>query len=228
MTSSLPGSPRGSSRLPRICALRRRNGVEELVSTWVGFEDDEPRTENGEPRPTGRSRNTSGPTTWPNPATSCNTAYLPMVGPDKKNLRPDPARERVDSRDHPQPRGHAADRGVLQSRHRRGAMGVATSWITDRREGPKLRKVIDTPGDPFRDYLAGPLGKRLFELLDSAAKDKREIYAALYELDDEQLEAALDKIGSAHTSCLPTAASRKKGRTRTVTSGAAARGDRST
>src|SRR5262249_44674242 len=59
----------------------------------------------------------------------------------------------------------------------------------------ELRKVIEMPGDPFRTYLYGPLGARLFELLDAVAKDKRELFAALYELDDEQLETALEKCG---------------------------------
>ncbi len=54
--------------------------------------------------------------------------------------------------------------------------------------------MINAPDDPFRNYLAGSLGAKLFELLASAAQEKREIYAALYELDDEQLEAALEKF----------------------------------
>jgi hypothetical protein len=49
----------------------------------------------------------------------------------------------------------------------------------------KLQKVIETPDDPFRNYLTGQLGARLFALLDNVAKDNREIYAALYEPDDE-------------------------------------------
>jgi hypothetical protein len=39
------------------------------------------------------------------------------------------------------------------------------------------------------------LGARLFELLDTAAHDGRESTTTLYELDDEQLESALEKFG---------------------------------
>ena len=75
----------------------------------------------------------------------------------------------------------------------------------------KLRKIIETPGDPFRDFLAGPLGARLFKLLAEAAKKKREVYAALYELDDEQLEAALEKLGGRAHVVLANGSVEKKG-----------------
>jgi phosphatidylserine/phosphatidylglycerophosphate/cardiolipin synthase-like enzyme len=65
--------------------------------------------------------------------------------------------------------------------------------------------------DPFRNYLTGPLGARLFALLDDVAKDKREIYAALYELEDEQLEAALEKIGERADVVLANGSVKKKG-----------------
>jgi phosphatidylserine/phosphatidylglycerophosphate/cardiolipin synthase-like enzyme len=74
-----------------------------------------------------------------------------------------------------------------------------------------LRKVINTAGDSFREYLAGPLGARLFEILNKAAKDKSDIYAALYELDDEQLEAALEKIGKRAHVVLANGSVKKKG-----------------
>jgi hypothetical protein len=44
------------------------------------------------------------------------------------------------------------------------------------------------------------LGARLFELLDTAAHDGRESTTTLYELDDEQLESALEKFGKMRTS----------------------------
>src|SRR5262249_5766010 len=79
---------------------------------------------------------------------------------------------------------------------------VAAQWVSRRlgitaqsSQVRKLRAVISTPGDRFRSYLAGPLGERLFELMAFAAREKREICAALYELDDPQLEAALVKLG---------------------------------
>ena len=71
--------------------LRRRNGVEETVSTWVGFEDDEAKE--GERRAS---------TNWPiqkyqwtdymaNPGDTLQYRVVPMVGPDKANLQADAA-----------------------------------------------------------------------------------------------------------------------------------------
>lgn len=177
--------------------LRRRNGLEEVVSTWVGFVDDE--HEEGERRAS---------TTWPiqkyqwtdymaNPGDTLQYRVLPMVGPDKRNLRPDAptAGEWTDE--------IALTHEVspkIETYFNRGI--VAAQWVSRRLDitdqdlkTTTLRKVISTPGDPFRDYLAGPLGARLFELLEAAANGEREIYAALYELDDEQLEAALERFG---------------------------------
>src|SRR6185437_10317806 len=69
--------------------LRRRNGVEEVVSTWVGFE--------GQAAADGERR---ASTNWPiqkyqwtdylaNPGDRVQYRVLPMVGPDKSNLHPD-------------------------------------------------------------------------------------------------------------------------------------------
>ena len=72
--------------------IRRRNGVEVPVKTWVGFEDDE--WEEGERRSS---------TDWPiqkyqwtdymaAPGDTLQYRVVPMVGPDKKNLQADEAR----------------------------------------------------------------------------------------------------------------------------------------
>lgn len=177
--------------------MRRRNGVEEVVSTWVGFAGD-PHTE-GERRAS---------TDWPiqkyqwtdymaNPGDTVQYRVLPMVGPDRHNLVPDPQ--------------HASDWTTriliahqvskrIEAYFNRGI--VASQWVSRRlgitaanAQTTKLRTIIATPGDPFRNFLAGPLGDRLFALLASAAREKRDVYAALYELDDEQLESALEACG---------------------------------
>ena len=193
--------------------LRRRNGIEEVVSTWVGFEDDE--HEEGERRAS---------TNWPiqkyqwtdymaNPGDKVQYRVLPMVGPDKRNLRPDP-----DTASEWTPEISLTHEVTpkIEAYFNRGI--VAAQWVSRRlgitehdSKAAKLRKVIETPEDPFRNYLTGPLGARLFELLDEAAKEKREIYAALYELDDEQLEAALEKIGKRAHVVLANGSVKKKG-----------------
>lgn len=177
--------------------LRRRNGLEETVSTWVGFEDDE--HEDGERRAS---------TNWPvqkyqwtdymaNPGDRLQYRVLPMVGPDKRTLAPDPATasdwtEEV-MLDHEVTPHIAAyfNRGIVAAQWVSRRLGITAHNL----QTAKLRKVIAKPGDSFRNYLAGPLGARLFALLDEAAAKGREIFAVLYELDDEQLEAALQKLG---------------------------------
>ncbi|MBV8930569.1 MAG: hypothetical protein JO152_15720, partial [Mycobacteriaceae bacterium] len=67
------------------------------------------------------------------------------------------------------------------------------------------------PDGPLRNYLTGPLGERLFQLLDSAAADGRDIYAALYELNDPQLESALEKLGQHAHVVLANGSVKKKG-----------------
>ena len=193
--------------------LRRRNGIEETVSTWVGFLGQQ--HENGERRPS---------KDWPiqkyqwtdymaNPGDRLQYRVIPMVGPNKNNLRPDPESASVWTDEITLSYEVAPN---IEAYFNRGI--VAAQWVS-RRLGitgedlktKRLREVISTPGDPLRNYLAGPLGARLFELLASANKDKREIYAALYELGDEQLEGQLEKFGKRAHIVLANASAKKKG-----------------
>jgi len=193
--------------------LRRRNGVEEVVSTWVGFEGQ--KHQEGERRAS---------TNWPiqkfqwtdymaNPGDNLQYRVVPMVGPDKDNLHADSDKaskwtDEIKLSHEVTPKIEAYfNRGI-----------VASQWVSRRLEtteenlqSKKLRTVIETPGDSFRNYLAGPLGERLFELLASAAKDKRNIYAALYELDDKELETALKKFGKRTHLVLANGSVDKKG-----------------
>lgn len=193
--------------------LRKRNGIEEVVSTWVGFKDDV--------YPEGTRR---ASTNWPiqkyqwtdymaKPGDTLQYRVLPMVGPDKNNLQPDTARASAWTKAITLSR--EAEPGI-EAHFNRGI--VAAQWVSRRLgvtdtnlQTAKLRTVITTPNDPFRTYLAGPLGSRLFEVLAAAAKDKREIYAALYELDDKQLEAALAKLGKRAHVVLANGSVKKKG-----------------
>jgi phosphatidylserine/phosphatidylglycerophosphate/cardiolipin synthase-like enzyme len=177
--------------------LRRRNGVEEVVSTWVGFEGDQAR--DGERRAS---------TNWPiqkyqwtdymaNAGDRLAYRVLAMVGPDKANLRQDPASAsgwtpEVTLSRTMSPRIEVVfNRGIVAAQWVSRRLGVAGHDL----QNATLEKVIQTPGDRLRDYLAGPLGDRLFSLLDTAATRRRHVYAALYELDDPQLMAALTRLG---------------------------------
>ena len=105
--------------------LRRRNGVEEVVSTWVGFVGDE--HEEGEHRSS---------SDWPiqkyqwtdymaNPGDTLQYRVVPMVGPDKRTLAAAIARRATGRKRSPSTTRPPEDRGVLQSRHRRRSVGVA-------------------------------------------------------------------------------------------------------
>ncbi len=189
--------------------LRRRNGVEEVVSTWVGFEDDD--AADGERRAS---------TNWPiqkyqwtdymaNPGDELAYRVLPMVGPDKANLRPDPAT--ASEWTEPIELSHAVSPGI-EVLFNRGI--VASQWVARRLgvtghalQNATLEKIIETPHDAMRDFLAGPLGARLFTLLASAT----EVYAALYELDDPELIEALAGLGERAHVVLANGSVEKKG-----------------
>lgn len=193
--------------------LRRRNGVEEVVSTWVGFVGQ--RHKEGERRAS---------TNWPiqkyqwtdymaNPGDTLQYRVLPMVGPDKDSLRPDPATasewtEEITLTHEVAPKIEAYfNRGIVAAQWVSRRLGITDSQLKTK----KLLTVIETPDDPFRNYLFGPLGTRLFELLASAVEEKRDIYAALYELDDEQLETALEHCGKRAHLVLANGSVKKKG-----------------
>jgi hypothetical protein len=193
--------------------MRERNGVEEVVSTWVGFV--------GQKHETGERR---ASTNWPiqkyqwtdymaAPGDRLRYRVVPMVGPDKDNLRAETesASEWTDEIT----LSHEADpkieayfnRGIVAAQWVARRLGVGDTKLMNR----KLTTVIKTQNDPLRKYLFGPLGERLFEILGDAAKKKSDVYCALYELDDEQLEKALAKLGKRAHVVLANGSVKKKG-----------------
>ncbi|MFF5288327.1 phospholipase D-like domain-containing protein [Paractinoplanes globisporus] len=197
--------------------LRRRNGVEEVVSTWVGFE--------GEQAADGERR---ASTNWPiqkyqwtdymaEPGDELAYRVLPMVGPDKANLRADTAT--ASEWTAPITLSHAVSPGV-EVLFNRGI--VASQWVARRLgvtghdlQNEYLDRMIATPGDSLREYLAGPLGDRLFGLLEETVG--RDVYAALYELDDPQLMDALLAIGGRAHVVLANGSVDKKGEDQNAT-----------
>jgi phosphatidylserine/phosphatidylglycerophosphate/cardiolipin synthase-like enzyme len=59
-----------------------------------------------------------------------------------------------------------------------------------------FKKSLDDHELPIRKFLAGTLRDRMLELLKHAVDNKRHVYAALYELEDDELVAALKKLKS--------------------------------
>jgi phosphatidylserine/phosphatidylglycerophosphate/cardiolipin synthase-like enzyme len=88
----------------------------------------------------------------------------------------------------------------LQAYFNRGVL--ATQAVSRRLAGTepwtkRLRAVIATPGDPTREYLSGSLRVALLGVLAGvAASPTATAYAALFELDDPELIAALVGLGS--------------------------------
>jgi phosphatidylserine/phosphatidylglycerophosphate/cardiolipin synthase-like enzyme len=73
---------------------------------------------------------------------------------------------------------------------------VPAQWLAHQKPSKKsLQKDLSTPSDKNRDFLGGALMPALLGLLAQAKKDAVEIYAALYELNDPELIAALKAIG---------------------------------
>jgi phosphatidylserine/phosphatidylglycerophosphate/cardiolipin synthase-like enzyme len=193
--------------------MRRRNGIEETVSTWVGFAGQ--ASEPGERRAS---------TTWPiqkyqwtdylaNPGDKVQYRIVPMIGKDRKSLRADAetASDWTEELvlDHEFTRKIEAyfNRGIVAAQWVSRRLGVTAADLKTK----TLAKVIKTSHDPFREYLFGPLGARLLDLLAAVAREKREIYAALYELDDDELEAALEKCGGRAHVVLANGSVKKKG-----------------
>ncbi|HLG82411.1 MAG TPA: phospholipase D-like domain-containing protein [Bradyrhizobium sp.] len=76
---------------------------------------------------------------------------------------------------------------------------VSAQWVSRALAalGPKpnIAKVIGTPGNPLRDALSGLLRPELLQLLKDVKDNNGHVYAALYELNDPELLAALKALG---------------------------------
>jgi phosphatidylserine/phosphatidylglycerophosphate/cardiolipin synthase-like enzyme len=76
---------------------------------------------------------------------------------------------------------------------------VSAQWVSRALAalGPKpsIAKVIGSPGNPLRDALSGLLRPELLQLLKDVKDNNGHVYAALYELNDPELLAALKALG---------------------------------
>jgi phosphatidylserine/phosphatidylglycerophosphate/cardiolipin synthase-like enzyme len=161
-----------------------------VVDTWVGFEDQTKDHKEGEHRAS---------TEWPVQKTNWTDFLVPDAavrygvvavlkdGDTKvKVAAKTPAlwSEYVSAK----PSGPLApwfNRGTISAQWLSRAIGH------DPKPAQTLEKAIATKGNKIRDFLKGALGARLLELLAGAKADKRDIYLALYELNDPELIAAL-------------------------------------
>jgi phosphatidylserine/phosphatidylglycerophosphate/cardiolipin synthase-like enzyme len=76
---------------------------------------------------------------------------------------------------------------------------VASQWVSRALNAvgkkPNIATLIGTPGNPLRNALSGLLRPQLLEMLADVKQNNGEIYAALYELNDPELIAALKALG---------------------------------
>lgn len=97
--------------------------------------------------------------------------------------------------------------------------GIILSQFVARQLGPgwdksslvKLKKELGDAENELRDFLAGDLGARLLALLDEAKEKGWHVYAALYELHDEELIGKLVALGKRAHVVLSNGSSKKKG-----------------
>ena len=166
-----------------------------FINTWVGFKGEDHT--DGESRPS---------TVWPiqryiwsdylvSIGQKARYRVIPMLGPAGK-LTQAPESEWSDwtrwvSIDTDQTKGFHAyfNRGIVP------AQALARQANNSKQFHDMLQKDINNPGSKNRDFLGGALRSHLLELLAQAKKSGAKIYAALYELNDPELMAALKGIG---------------------------------
>ena len=69
--------------------------------------------------------------------------------------------------------------------------------LDTREDALKLfKKNLDKHDEPIRGFLGGALRDRMLELLENARKAEQHVFGALYELDDDELVTALEKLKS--------------------------------
>jgi hypothetical protein len=121
-------------------------------------------------------------------------SVVPVVGPDKDHLQLSPADASALT---PPMTISGQTTPHVAAYFNKGI--VAAQWVSRALQAlgknPKLANVIGTTGNPLRNALSGLLRPQLLAMLDDVKKNNGEIYAALYELNDPELIAALTALG---------------------------------
>lgn len=210
---------RGAHSAPSPHAVAKDDGfVEEIVSSWVGFAK-------GADVPAGTRKPT---TEWPiqkylwsdfavNAGDVVSYRVVPMTGAaDKLDQDAAAASRWTDA----VTIGPVTD-GKMSCFFNRGI--VASQWLSrllpsdpdaakdTTAKGRELTKIIATPGDNTRNFLAGNLREALVAQLTTANAKKGHIYAALFELDDPELIPLLTAFGKRAHIVLGNGSVKKKG-----------------
>src|SRR5262249_35164457 len=87
------------------------------------------------------------------------------------------------------------NRGILATQSLAHALPKSNSGVPNY---ARLKDRVDQPGDPLRNRLSGELRTAMLGLFDRAKADGGEMFAALYELTDPELEQRLLGSQSVH------------------------------
>ena len=186
--------------------------VEEIVSSWVGFA-------NGPDFPAGTRKPTNEwpiqKYLWTDYAVTAGDAVAYRVIPVLRDNAGALAEDRSLASAWTKVVELGPRCGDIDCYFNRGI--VASQWLArllpDDKSGKikKLTEIIATPGDRTRDFLGGPQHDEVARLLKDAASSGGHVFAALYELDDPELEPLLKALGKRAHIVLGNGSVKKKG-----------------
>jgi len=121
-------------------------------------------------------------------------SVVPVVGPNKDNLRLDTENASALT---PGMKITGQSTPHISAYFNKGI--VAAQWVSRALaaapKDSKIKDLVAQPGNPLRNELSGLLRTQILALLDDARKRNGKIFAALYELNDEELIDALAAFG---------------------------------
>jgi phosphatidylserine/phosphatidylglycerophosphate/cardiolipin synthase-like enzyme len=188
--------PSGAGSIPGCRGFiirRRRNGVDGVLHGSVSFTE-------------GAKFDPKTPWTFPlqrylwwdyyvKPGDVVQYSVVPVVGPDKDHLQPDDA---LASPLSPPLTVKGQSSTHLSAYFNKGI--VAAQWVAKALDklpaGSKIADLAAAPGNDLRDRLSGLLRPQLLSMLADAKARGGKIFAALYELNDKELIAALTAFGA--------------------------------
>jgi phosphatidylserine/phosphatidylglycerophosphate/cardiolipin synthase-like enzyme len=178
---------------------------------YVGFEGDDHKP--GEARPS---------TDWPfqrytwtdhgvDDGDTVTYAIVPVMKTDN-GLKPDPASRILVGPVKATGKGDGSamayfNRGLLLSQFM--AKKLKPDW--GRKDLSDLKEQLKEDDNELRQFLMGQLGKKLYSLMDQALAEDWHVYAALYELEDQNLIDKLKALGNRAHLVLANGSTKKKG-----------------
>ena len=192
----LSTDPAGPAVIPSCRGFiirRKRNGVDGVLRGSVSFTD-------------GAVFDPAAPWNFPlqrylwwdyyvRPGDVVQYSVVPVVGPDKDHLQPANA---LASPLSPPLTVQGQSSAHLSAYFNKGI--VAAQWVAKALDklppGSKIADLAATPGNDLRNRLSGLLRPQLLSLLADAKATGGQVFAALYELNDDELIAGLTALGA--------------------------------